>query len=114
MGLMGLLAANEALQQALKLVQEEEEVLRLTQGSVEGTSLALVELDDGSDSDDDEVEVEVTGIGDVAESEEKEESLLDLDFFDQGKFAKETKTETANDGVETAKAPGTTPILPDL
>jgi hypothetical protein len=118
--LMEVLAANEALQQALKLAKEapeeeneEDEVLRLTQGSVEGTSQALVELDHGDDSNSDDE-------NETAEKEAtKEESLLDLDFFDQGSFAKDAEQGTddkteKSEGVETSKAPGTTPILPDL
>jgi len=117
--LMDILSANEALQTALTNAEEgpqdddsefgaeeKEKQLHITQGPAEVSGKsenALIPMED----DDEDKENE--------EKEEKELSLFDLDFNNQGSFAKEVDACTTEaGGVENTKAPGTTPILPDL
>merc|ERR1711959_133032 len=118
--LMDILSANEALQTALTNAEEEpqdddsefdaeetQKQLHLTQGPAEVSGKSENALIRMEDDDEDEENEE--------KEEEKELSLFDLDFNNQGSFAKEVDACTTEaGGVENTKAPGTTPILPDL
>jgi len=138
--LMGVLAANEALTQALQMEVTVPQI-ELAQEVQEGT---LVDLeDDVVEKEQQKEELTIESIEDFIkqadsemahansisceEEEEKEEQkesetethdLLGLDFFDQGNFASEAAKEVAAteepEGVQNSDAPGTTPMLPDL